>query len=206
VFFKEQNKRQTPMRGSNSQDIAATVRANMELILAENRKIADKLEFGELAAFIPYIQQAERIFLVGAGRSGLALHSAAMRLMHLGLTVFIVGETTTPAIKKGDLLVAASGSGTTGSIVKAAEKAVAAGAKVVVLSTTASSPLAALAAQVAVIPAAQKQDHGRALSKQYAGSLFEQSVLLVTDALFQTLWGMSGTPAEVLWQRHANLE
>jgi 6-phospho-3-hexuloisomerase len=194
------------MSGSNSQDIAASMRANVELILDENRKVADNIEFGEIAALIPYIQQAERIFLVGAGRSGLALHSAAMRLMHLGLTVFVVGETTTPAIRKGDLLLAASGSGTTSTIVKAAEKAVAAGAKVVALSTTLTSPLAALAAQVAVIPAAQKQDHGTAISKQYAGSLFEQFILLVTDALFQTLWGLSGTPAEVLWQRHANLE
>jgi 6-phospho-3-hexuloisomerase len=194
------------MSGSNSQEIAASMRANVELILDENRKVADNIEFGEIAALIPYIQQAERIFLVGAGRSGLALHSAAMRLMHLGLTVFVVGETTTPAIRKGDLLLAASGSGTTSTIVKAAEKAVAAGAKVVALSTTLTSPLAALAAQVAVIPAAQKQDHGTAISKQYAGSLFEQFILLVTDALFQTLWGLSGTPAEVLWQRHANLE
>jgi 6-phospho-3-hexuloisomerase len=46
---------------------------------------------------------------------------AAMRFMHLGYTVFI-GETNTPAILEGDLLVA-SGSGTTSSVVSSAEKA-----------------------------------------------------------------------------------
>jgi 6-phospho-3-hexuloisomerase len=124
----------------------------------------------------------------------------------LGLTVFVVGETTTPAIKAGDLLLAGSGSGTTSTIVKAAEKAKAAGAQVVAISTTTDSPLAALATQVVVLPAAQKQDHGGSISQQYAGSLFEQSVLLLTDAIFQTLWALDGTPAEELWKRHANLE
>jgi 6-phospho-3-hexuloisomerase len=46
---------------------------------------------------------------------------AAMRFMHLGYTVFIV--ETTPAILEGDLLLVASGSGTTSSVVSSAEKA-----------------------------------------------------------------------------------
>ena len=48
---------------------------------------------------------------------------AAMRLMHLGLTVHIAGDTTTPAITSGDLLLVASGSGTTSGVVKSAETA-----------------------------------------------------------------------------------
>ncbi|MCC9138348.1 6-phospho-3-hexuloisomerase [Pontibacter silvestris] len=194
------------MNELNSKDIANALQANVKLILEENKKVADKIEYSQIASVIPFIQNAERIFLIGAGRSGLALRSAAMRLMHLGLTVFVVGEITTPAIGKGDLLIAASGSGTTSSIVKAAEKAVAAEAKVIALSTTATSPLAELAMHVAVIPAAQKQDHGTTISEQYAGSLFEQFILLLTDAIFQTLWSIDGTPAEELWKRHANLE
>lgn len=129
-----------------------------------------------------------------------------MRLMHLGFTVFVAGETTTPAIKKGDLLLAGSGSGTTGSIVNAAQKAVSSGAQVVAISTTLESVLAELSAHVTVLPAAQKQDHGATISKQYAGSLFEQSILLLTDAIIQTLWRLDGTPAEELWKSHANLE
>jgi len=176
------------------------------MILAENQSLANRIDFGQMAEIIPLIQNADRIFLVGAGRTGLALKAAAMRLMHLGFTVFVVGETTTPAIRKGDLLIAGSGSGTTSSIVKAAEKSVSAGAKVVSISTTKESPLAALSTLVAIVPAAQKQDHGGKLSRQYAGSLFEQSVLLLTDALIQTLWKLDGTAAEEIWKRHANLE
>jgi 6-phospho-3-hexuloisomerase len=187
-------------------ETAAEIQANLQQLIEENRQLAEILPYTKVEAVLSYIQQAERVFVAGAGRSGLSLKFAAMRLMHLGLTVFVTGETTTPAIKKGDLLIVASGSGTTNSIVSAAKKAVDAGAQVVAFSTANQSPLAELATKLVVIPAQQKQDHGGTISKQYAGSLFEQSVLLITDAIFQTLWKMDGTPAEELWKRHANLE
>ena len=185
---------------------AAGLKENLRLILEENQKLADRIDFEQVSLLIPFLQNAERIFLTGAGRSGLSLKSAAMRLMHFGFTVFVAGETSTPAIRKGDLLIAASGSGTTSTIVKAAEKTVAAGAQVVAFSTTTDSPLAKLSALVVILPAAQKQDHGKTISAQYAGSLFEQSLLLLTDAVFQTMWAEDGTPAKELWKRHANLE
>lgn len=190
----------------NAEHLSQDLRHHLHEILAENQRLAEQLDYSQVAAIIPLIQHAERVFVVGAGRTGLALKAAAMRLMHLGLAVFVVGETTTPAIRRGDLLLAGSGSGTTSTIVKAAEKAKAAGAQVVAISTTTASPLAALATQVVVLPAAQKQDHGGTISQQYAGSLFEQAVLLLTDAIFQGLWALDGTPAEELWKRHANLE
>ena len=187
-------------------DLATDIQENLTMILEENQRLANQIDFDQVADMIPFIKNAERIFIVGAGRTGLALKATAMRLMHLGFTVFVVGETTTPAIRKNDLLIAGSGSGTTSSIVKAAEKAVSANAKVITISTTMDSPLANLSSHVAILPAAQKEDHGGSISKQYAGSLFEQSVLLLTDALIQTLWKLDGTPAEELWKRHANLE
>ncbi|MBB6500671.1 6-phospho-3-hexuloisomerase [Pedobacter cryoconitis] len=191
---------------NNTDQNAIGLKANLELILAENNRIAANIDFNQLATAIPYLLGAKRIFVTGAGRTGLALKAAAMRMMHFGFTVYVAGETTTPAIKKGDLLIAASGSGSTGTIVKAAEKAVSAGAGVVVFSTTTNSPLARLASQVILIPAAQKEDHGKTISAQYAGSLFEQSLLLLTDAIFQTMMAAENTPAEELWERHANLE
>lgn len=176
------------------------------MILEENRRLAEKVSIEELASLALWLQQANRIFVIGAGRTGLMMKAAAMRFMHLGFTVYVAGETVTPAILEGDILLAASGSGTTSSIVKAAEKARAAGAVVVALSTTKESPLAMLAQSVLLIPAAQKQDFHGALSTQYAGSLFEQSVLLITDALFQAMWKLSDAPPEEVWKRHANME
>jgi len=179
---------------------------NLDLVLDENLKLAKKINIEKLIPLINSIQHSNRIFLIAAGRSGFALRAAAMRLMHLGLTVYFVGDTTTPAIKEDDLLIVASGSGTTASMVRAAQKAISVGARVIAITTDPESNLAKLAFHTVLIPAAGKQDFDGGKSKQYAGSLFEQFLFLLMDVVFQSLWKMDGTAAEVLWERHANLE
>jgi 6-phospho-3-hexuloisomerase len=158
----------------------------------------------ELAA--ETLRSARRVFTLGAGRSGIALNMTAMRLMHLGLTVHAVGEATAPAIEAGDALLVASGSGTTEGIVRAARTAREVGASTVAITTDASSVIAELSDATIVVPAARKLDRDSAASVQYAGSLFEQSVVIVGDALFHALWKASGQTADDLWPRHSNLE
>jgi 6-phospho-3-hexuloisomerase len=179
---------------------------NLSLVGDEIAGTVARIDAGQLAELAAGLGGAERVFVAGAGRSGLVLRMAAMRLMHLGLTVHIAGDTTTPAISAGDLLVVASGSGTTSGVVKSAETAAKAGARIAVFTTNPESPLAGLADTVVVIPAAQKTDHGSSVSRQYAGSLFEQVLFLATEALFQSVWENTDAPAEELWLRHANLE
>ncbi|KTR09801.1 6-phospho-3-hexuloisomerase [Curtobacterium luteum] len=152
------------------------------------------------------LAEADRVFVHGAGRSGLALRMTAMRLMHLGLDVHVVGEVTTPAIREADVLIVASGSGTTGGIVQAARTAAGVGARVLAVSTTDDAPLSEVADTTLVVPAATKTDRSGTASAQYAGSLFEQAVALLGDALFHALWQRSGHSADDLWPRHANLE
>ena len=179
------------------------------VISAENSRVVDALRSAFASSLdnaATLLRAAPRVFVLGAGRSGLALSMTAMRLMHLGLTVHVVGEVTSPAIKSGDVLLVASGSGTTGAIVRAADTAQAIGASIVALTTAADSPLGRFAAVTVVIPAAAKQDHPGQVSAQYAGGLFEQSVLLVGDAIFHALWQASEATAEQLWPRHANFE
>jgi 6-phospho-3-hexuloisomerase len=187
-------------------ETAKTVALNLSLVRDEIAESAARIDHSQLAALTAQIGLANRIFVAGAGRSGLVLRMAAMRLMHLGLTVHVAGDTTTPAISSGDLLLVASGSGTTSGVVKAAETAAKAGARIAAFSTNAASPLASLSDALVIIPAAQKTDHGSGLSRQYSGSLFEQVLFLATESVFQTLWDNADEPAEQLWLRHANLE
>ncbi|AMR30492.1 6-phospho 3-hexuloisomerase [Mucilaginibacter sp. PAMC 26640] len=189
-----------------NQETAAAIKADMIQVLYENTDLAEKIDYRNFGELISSINEASAIFLIASGRSGFSMRSIAMRLMHLGLKVYFIGDTTTPAIKAGDLLWAASGSGTTSTIVKAAEKAKKVGARVAAMTTNSSSLLAGIADINILIPAAEKEDHNGGISKQYAGSLFEQAVLLVGDAVFMQLWKIDGTPAEELWKRHANME
>jgi 6-phospho-3-hexuloisomerase len=188
---------------------ASTVTSSLVDLLDENSLLVARMVPSASASLdeaVSLIRDAPRVFVLGAGRSGLALRMTAMRLMHLGLTVHVVGETTTPAIGEHDVLLVASGSGTTAGIVRAAETATAVGAAVIALTTDARSALADLSRTVIIVPAAQKQDHTGAVSIQYAGGLFEQAIVFIGDAIFHTLWKLSGTDAAELWPRHANLE
>ena len=61
------------------------------------------------------ILRSKKIFAVGAGRTGFMIKAFTMRLMHMGFGAYVVGETVTPNIEKGDLLLIGSGSGETDS-------------------------------------------------------------------------------------------
>ena len=182
------------------------VLSNISLVRDEITNTAAKIDARELAGLAGHLAQGGRVFVAGAGRSGLVLRMAAMRLMHLGLSVHIAGDTTTPAISSGDLLLVASGSGTTSGVVKSAETAAKSGARIAAFTTNPDSPLARLSDALVIIPAAQKTDHGSGVTRQYSGSLFEQVLFLATEAIFQSLWDNTDVPAEELWLRHANLE
>jgi 6-phospho-3-hexuloisomerase len=186
----------------SGQDVAA----NLALVGHETSAAVAKIDGQQVAVLVDHLRRPGRVFVAGAGRSGLVLRMAAMRLMHLGLNVHVAGDTTTPAIGSDDLLLVASGSGTTSGVVKSAETAAKAGARIAALITNPDSPLADLADASVVIPAAQKSDHGSSVSRQYAGSLFEQVVFHLTEAVFQSMWETTDVQAEELWLRHANLE
>ncbi|TQC43790.1 SIS domain-containing protein [Rhodococcus sp. WS4] len=180
-------------------------RDGRRIVLDENERLLNSVAAEQWDRAGALITTARAVFVIGNGRSGLAIQMAAMRLMHLGLRVHVAGEVTAPALGAGDMLIAVSGSGTTASVVGAADTARRVGASVLAVTTSADSHLARRADEVLVLPAADKQDHSATVTAQYAGSLFEQSVLLAFDALFQALWSNEDQTAEALWKRHANI-
>ena len=73
------------------------------------------------------------------------MRALAVRLMHLGKTVYVVGETSTPSITGADLLILGSGSGRTAGLLTMADQARHLGVKILLFTTDAASPLAELA-------------------------------------------------------------
>jgi 6-phospho-3-hexuloisomerase len=155
------------------------------------------------------VEDAPRIFVSGAGRSGLIMRALGTRLMHLGKTVHVVGESTTPSIQAGELLILGSGSGQTSTLLAIAQKAQRQGANILLFTTDATSPLANWADQSVALPAPSLEDvaEGRDLkSVQPMGTLFEQSLLIVCDILILWLMLRTGVSAAQMRVRHANLE
>lgn len=64
------------------------------------------------------LKNKRRFFLLASGRSAFILQCFATRLVHLGARIFIVTNLASmPALRKKDILIVLSGSGTTGIVV-----------------------------------------------------------------------------------------
>ncbi|WP_157930470.1 phosphoheptose isomerase family protein [Glycomyces xiaoerkulensis] len=172
--------------------------------------ISAKAALGEIEAVIAEIDRAglrrlaeetdaaPRVFFAAGGRSLLILRAIAMRLMHIGLETHIVGDTTTPAVGPGDLVVVASaraGRAARATAVAARE----AGARVVGVSASAEA-FDGAAETVLCLPARTVVP-----THQHAGSLFEQTLLVVGDAVTRSVQASRRATPSALEARHANL-
>lgn len=179
----------------------------LQTILAEMQQVLDKVDGDSLNTFAARILVAPRVFVTGEGRSGLMAKAFAMRLMHLGLVVYVVGETTTPSLTDADLLVAVSGSGTTSGTVHVAQEARKSGAALLAVTTNPASPLAEGAELTLVIPAATKwRREGEGTSTQPLGSLFDQCCHVALDAVCLVVSERKHISNKTARQRHANVE
>jgi len=178
----------------------ASIQAEIHLVLSQ---VEEKLlmETAEL------LKTKKRIFVIGEGRSGLMAKSFAMRLMHLGACVYVVGETITPSIASDDVLVAISGSGKTKSVIWTAEAAKDLGCHTIAITTDSSSPLANAALSIVNIPASTKyRKENETPSIQPLGSLFDQCAHIVFDTICLCYAEQNKVEFATAFKNHSNLE
>lgn len=189
-----------PSALANTMDFAAQV-------AAELTEAVRRIDPTQAEDFVKALDSAANVFTAGAGRSGLMGKALAMRLMHSGSAAYVVGETTTPGIGPGDLLVIGSGSGETRTLVPMAEKARELGADVAVVTLKPESTLAKLATLVVQLPGASKsRENDDYVTIQPMGSLFEQTLLLFFDASVLRLMQRRELDGNIMYGKHANLE
>jgi 6-phospho 3-hexuloisomerase len=147
---------------------------------------------------------SRRIFVYGAGRSGLVAKAFAIRLVHLGFQTFVIGETISAPVQRNDLVIIISGSGETIPAVMTAEIAHNLGAKVVSVTGKKQSEIAKYANVTLFISSACKEEE----RKFYAplGTLFEASVWILLDGLIADLMDMKHESEEIIRKRHATLQ
>uniref|UniRef100_UPI0025E350E3 6-phospho-3-hexuloisomerase n=1 Tax=Thermococcus sp. TaxID=35749 RepID=UPI0025E350E3 len=178
--------------------------------------VSEQIKLEQVRGFVDAMIGANKIFIYGAGRSGLVGKAFAMRLMHLDFNVYVVGETITPAFEPGDILIAISGSGETTSIVDAAEIAKKQGGKVVTITSYANSTLGKLSDVVVEIPGRAKTDIptdyiARQMLTQYKwvapmGTLFEDSTMVFLDGVIALLMATFQKTEKDMRRKHATLE
>ncbi|MEM4699416.1 MAG: 6-phospho-3-hexuloisomerase [Candidatus Nezhaarchaeales archaeon] len=183
-------------------------------------KLSERIDRGQVEKMLGMLIEAwswgKIVLVVGAGRSGLVGRAFAMRLMHLGFRTYVVGETVTPGIGANDLLIAISGSGTTGIVVAAADAAKRVGAKVIAVTSFPESPLAKIADHVVVVPGRAKvSEEADYFSRQILGmheplaplgTLFEVGTMVFLDSVIAELMHRLGKTEREMKTRHAVIE
>ncbi len=156
----------------------------LRTIADEIEDVLDKVKEEEMQDVMSRLDRSRRVFVAGEGRSGFSARGFAMRLMHLGYTVYFVGETITPAMEAGDVFIGVSGSGKSAGVVSDAVKAAGTGCTVIAVTSKPESPLAETAQSILVIPGTVKGDAGSSRgSVQLLSSLFDQCLHITLDAL-----------------------
>ncbi len=159
---------------------------------------------------VKMIIDANSIFVDGRGRSRLMVQSFAMRLMQLGLKSYVVGETVTPAAEKNDLVLIASGSGETGTLVFTAEKIHDWKIPLAVITIYPNSSIAKCADLVVCLHGVTAKGVATTedVSKQMSGNLFEQSLLIYLDIVTTLIAEKKNisTDNASMMMRHANIE
>lgn len=176
-------------------------------ILEELQGAVSQLDDEQSGALAERIMQSRKVFLAGAGRSGLMIKAFAMRLMHLGIEAYVVGESITPNVTEHDLFIIGSGSGETRSLLSMGEKARGLQASIAAVTIFPESSIGRLADTVIKLPGSPKdqlKDEG--FTRQPMGSLFEQTLLVFFDSVILRLMEQKGYDSAAMYGRHANLE
>ncbi|MDE2857918.1 MAG: SIS domain-containing protein [Chloroflexota bacterium] len=179
-----------------------------EAILADLSRTLRQVDARQVEHLKEAILSADRVFIAGKGRSGLQMKAFAMRLMHLGLTVHVVDDVTTPSIAAADLLLIGSSSGRTASLLRHVDTAKETGTSIATFTGNLESPIAAAAQTLVHIPASNFKAGAESGEESVLvmGSLFEHCLGLVCDLLVIRLKQALGVDESAMNARHANLE
>ena len=193
------------------------MKSSIEAIIENVKEAETYLDNDEINNFMNEITNAENVFVIGAGRSGLVAKAFAMRLMHLGISAYVVGETISPAINDEDCILAISGSGETNTIVSAAKTSKKRGARILSLTSYPKSSLGKISDVSIYVRGRTKakaddknylkrQIDGNYTSLTPLGTAFELTSLIFLDGLICELMNRLGKTENDLKKRHAVLE
>ena len=172
-------------------------------ILNQVRAAVDDVEDEHVAEFARLVRGAKSVVIFGRGRSGLVGRALAVRLSHLGLRAYVVGETITPPVHEDDVVVLISGSGETFSVRVTGEVAKSLGCKIVTITGARQSTLGKMADLVILL---RTSASGRQRELAPLGTLFEDAAGVFLDGFVAQLMEDMGETEESMRQRHATLE
>lgn len=177
-----------------------TAVTSSQYILERISEILSNENEGLISDVIDLILGADKIFVYGAGRSGLIGKAFAIRLVQLGFKVFFIGETTTPIVEDTDVALIISNTGETMSAIQTANIIRRVGAKVIVMTSKKTSKLAHTGSIVVTL-SPQTDEKTPVLAP--LGTLFEDSSLIFLDGIIAQIIEKTNESESKMRGRHA---
>jgi len=175
--------------------------------LAELSGVFDRIDDAAVDSAVRLIAEARTVVVFGGGRERLQIMGFAMRLFHLGRSVAVVGDMTTPAIGKGDLFVVTCGPGEISTALALLDVAKKAGAKILLITAQPKGRAAAYADFVLTVPAqTMADDQGQNTSILPMGSLYEGALFVLFEVMILKLRAVVEVDPAVMRANHTNLE
>lgn len=175
--------------------------------LAELGGVFDRIDDGAVDKAVDMIAAAKTVVVFGGGRERLQIMGFAMRLFHLGRSVAVEGDMTTPAIGPGDLFVVTCGPGEISTALALLDVAKRAGAKILFITAQPKGRAAAYADFVLTIPAqTMADDQGSKTSILPMGSLYEGALFVLFEVMILKLRERVHVDPAVMRANHTNLE
>lgn len=193
--------------------------ASEEILRGMTRAI-NAIDPGQVETLLDTLQNVKRegrkALVVGAGRSGLVGKAFAMRLMHVGIDVYVMGETITPAIGEGDIVIIISGSGSGAMSIAAARMAKRLGSVIFAVTSYPDSDLGQVSDYIVVVPGreavAEESDYqsrqllGEHESLAPMGTLFEGTCAVLLDGLIAELMTRLEVSEISMKEKHSTIE
>ena len=191
-----------------------------EEILREMSRAINAIDPGQVETLLDTLLNVRRAgrkaLVVGAGRSGLVGKAFAMRLMHVGIDVYVMGETITPAIGEGDIVIIISGSGSGAMSTTAARMAKRLGSIIFAVTSFPDSDLGRVSDYIVVVPGreavAEEIDYqsrqllGEHESLAPMGTLFEDTCAVFLDGLIAELMARLEVSEASMKKKHSTIE
>jgi 6-phospho-3-hexuloisomerase len=185
----------------------------LEDFYRQGRGILGRVSDEHLQRLARRLAEADKVFVLGIGHSGTLGRIFYMKLNHVGVRAYSVFDEVNPPFGKGDLFVAISQSGETGTVLALADKAKKLGGEVLGVTSGETSTLAGTSDHLLVL---EKTDQsagidalgflGDTRNQNLLGSLFGFNIYIIFYALVGMVAGIRGETARSIDGRHATLQ
>lgn len=201
----------------SSQEINDTLVTNYKIVSELiNNAVKKAFASEKNKVFIDKIIAAKTIYVVGDGRSGLAMDAFGLRLHHLGFNCYIIGSLILPAIDSESCIIGGSGSGESNIMINTFSTAKIKGAERVLITSNIDSTAAKLANLILEIEGRVCVDEAddflvRQLTGENTedrlplGTLFERVLGAYLDEIIHVIMKKTGQTSKDLGSRHENV-